>query len=124
MLSCPEGEDLAACLKALQNDDILIVWKRDRLGRNLRHLRQAGAFEQTYYYDLYLSLINKLCLNHTLPQTIKFVRIVDDISHCYLYNWHSLFTQRVSLCSYAPLVHLVICVDFIDNLLSRIKISS
>lgn len=31
--------ELAACLKALRNDeDTLIVWKLDRLGRNLRHL--------------------------------------------------------------------------------------
>jgi DNA invertase Pin-like site-specific DNA recombinase len=31
--------ELAACLKALRdNEDTLIVWKLDRLGRNLRHL--------------------------------------------------------------------------------------
>ena len=29
---------LAACLKALRNGDILLVWKLDRLGRDLRHL--------------------------------------------------------------------------------------
>lgn len=29
---------LAACLKALRPDDILVVWRLDRLGRNLRHL--------------------------------------------------------------------------------------
>lgn len=29
---------LAACLKALRSDDTLIVWKLDRLGRDLRHL--------------------------------------------------------------------------------------
>ena len=29
---------LAACLKALREDDILVVWKLDRLGRDLRHL--------------------------------------------------------------------------------------
>ena len=29
---------LAACLKALREDDTLIVWKLDRLGRDLRHL--------------------------------------------------------------------------------------
>lgn len=29
---------LTACLKALRKDDILIVWKLDRLGRDLRHL--------------------------------------------------------------------------------------
>ena len=29
---------LGACLKALQPGDTLIVWKLDRLGRNLRHL--------------------------------------------------------------------------------------
>lgn len=29
---------LAACLKALRPGDTLIVWKLDRLGRNLRHL--------------------------------------------------------------------------------------
>ncbi len=29
---------LAACLKALRGDDTLVVWKLDRLGRNLHHL--------------------------------------------------------------------------------------
>jgi DNA invertase Pin-like site-specific DNA recombinase len=29
---------LAACLKALRGGDTLLVWKLDRLGRNLRHL--------------------------------------------------------------------------------------
>lgn len=29
---------LAACLKALRKDDVLVVWKLDRLGRDLRHL--------------------------------------------------------------------------------------
>jgi DNA invertase Pin-like site-specific DNA recombinase len=29
---------LAACLKALRPGDVLMVWKLDRLGRNLRHL--------------------------------------------------------------------------------------
>lgn len=30
--------ELAACLKALRHGDTLIVWKLDRLGRDLRHL--------------------------------------------------------------------------------------
>jgi len=29
---------LESCLKALREDDILVVWKLDRLGRNLKHL--------------------------------------------------------------------------------------
>ena len=29
---------LAACLKALRLGDVMVVWKLDRLGRNLRHL--------------------------------------------------------------------------------------
>jgi DNA invertase Pin-like site-specific DNA recombinase len=29
---------LAACLKALRRDDVLVAWKLDRLGRDLRHL--------------------------------------------------------------------------------------
>ena len=29
---------LAACLKALREGDTLLVWKLDRLGRDLRHL--------------------------------------------------------------------------------------
>ena len=27
-----------SCLRALRNDDVLVVWKLDRLGRNLAHL--------------------------------------------------------------------------------------
>jgi DNA invertase Pin-like site-specific DNA recombinase len=30
--------DLASCLKALRPGDTLVVWKLDRLGRDLRHL--------------------------------------------------------------------------------------
>ena len=30
--------DLQACLKALRTGDTLVVWKLDRLGRNLQHL--------------------------------------------------------------------------------------
>lgn len=33
-----ERQGLVACLKALRKGDTLIVWKLDRLGRNLRHL--------------------------------------------------------------------------------------
>ncbi len=33
-----DRQGLAACLKALRKGDTLIVWKLDRLGRNLRHL--------------------------------------------------------------------------------------
>lgn len=29
---------LISCLKALRENDILVVWKLDRLGRNLKHL--------------------------------------------------------------------------------------
>jgi DNA invertase Pin-like site-specific DNA recombinase len=33
-----EREGLNACLKALRPNDMLVVWKLDRLGRNLKHL--------------------------------------------------------------------------------------
>ena len=33
-----ERPGLTACLKALRDGDTLLVWKLDRLGRNLRHL--------------------------------------------------------------------------------------
>ena len=41
ILPCGKREDrpgLVACLKALREGDTLIVWKLDRLGRDLRHL--------------------------------------------------------------------------------------
>jgi DNA invertase Pin-like site-specific DNA recombinase len=28
---------LAACLKALRKDDTLVIWRLDRLGRNMKH---------------------------------------------------------------------------------------
>ena len=33
-----ERPGLESCLKALREEDILVVWKLDRLGRNLKHL--------------------------------------------------------------------------------------
>lgn len=33
-----DRQGLVSCLKALRKGDTLIVWKLDRLGRNLRHL--------------------------------------------------------------------------------------
>ena len=36
--SLDERPGLASCLKALRHGDTLLVWKLDRLGRNLRHL--------------------------------------------------------------------------------------
>src|SRR6202166_1035725 len=33
-----ERPGLASCLQSLREGDILVVWKLDRLGRNLRHL--------------------------------------------------------------------------------------
>jgi len=34
---------LDACLRALRKDDVLVIWKLDRLGRSLHHLVQVVA---------------------------------------------------------------------------------
>jgi DNA invertase Pin-like site-specific DNA recombinase len=42
-----ERTELVNCLKALRADDVLVVWRLDRLGRNLPDLvRIAGELEQ------------------------------------------------------------------------------
>lgn len=40
---------LSNCLKALRSDDVLVVWKLDRLGRDLRHLVNTvqGLYERS-----------------------------------------------------------------------------
>ena len=43
----PERPELANCLKALRPNDVVVVWRLDRLGRNLPDLvRIAGELEQ------------------------------------------------------------------------------
>src|ERR1017187_2629005 len=36
--TCDDGPGLVACLKAVREGDLLVVWKLDQLGRDLRHL--------------------------------------------------------------------------------------
>ena len=43
---------LTACLKALRRGDTLVVWKLDRLGRDLRHLALHDGANQVRVVDL------------------------------------------------------------------------
>jgi hypothetical protein len=44
---------LASCLKALREGDTLAVWKLDRLGRDLRHLRRFGRVRTRTHIGTY-----------------------------------------------------------------------
>src|SRR4051794_19464424 len=57
---------LSACLKALQPDNTLVLWKLDRLGRDLKHLvetaeslRVRGIFTPMEFYNAPLPLLKQ-----------------------------------------------------------------
>ena len=47
-----ERPGLTACLKALRDGDTLLVWKLDRLGRNLRHLVNWTSSDSVNIFEL------------------------------------------------------------------------
>jgi DNA invertase Pin-like site-specific DNA recombinase len=49
---------LAACLKALREGDALVVWKLDRLGRDLRHLVNTVVIFQSPLQQIVKLLFN------------------------------------------------------------------
>lgn len=63
--------NLQACLKALRKEDTLVVWKLDRLGRNLKHLidivyelktREVGFKVLTLGKELRLTLLPQMAV--------------------------------------------------------------
>ena len=56
---------LEACLRALRDGDVLVVWKLDRLGRNLAHL--VGTVQDLWGANSYS--MPQLVLNRNLHPT-------------------------------------------------------
>ena len=69
--------ELANCIKALRKNDTLVVWKLDRLGRDLRHLVNT-------VHDLTAREIGfKVLTGHVLPLILQLL----------LENWFLVFLQ-------------------------------
>ncbi len=57
---------LAACLKALRKDDVLVIWRLDRLGRNLKHL--MATVEDLMTRSVGFKVLSGAPIDTTTPQ--------------------------------------------------------
>ena len=75
--------ELQQCLKSLREDDILIVWKLDRLGRSLQHLIEVVSDLEERKIGFQSAPTIKLI---TANQTHVFLNIIVTPKNCVIFQ--------------------------------------
>ena len=70
-----ERPELAACLKALRHGDTLVVWKLDRLGRDLRHL--VNIVHDLTERGVGLKVLTRTGRSHRYHHSVRQARLRD-----------------------------------------------